>query len=34
MKARCTYKSDVKTWAKEKSEGKLFSVNLIDSTVP
>ena len=33
IKARVTSKSDIKTWAKEKSSGKLFSVNLIDSSV-
>ncbi|KAK6583865.1 hypothetical protein PZA11_003595 [Diplocarpon coronariae] len=32
IKARVTQKSDVKTWHKQNSEGKLFSVNLLDET--
>ena len=33
LKARVSYKSDIKSWAKEKTQGKLFSVNLVDQTV-
>ncbi|KAK4089691.1 hypothetical protein ACCO45_006025 [Purpureocillium lilacinum] len=32
IKARVTVKSDIKTWHKASSEGKLFSVNLLDET--
>ncbi len=32
IKARVTQKSDIKTWAKASSVGKLFSVNLIDES--
>ncbi|KAK8183602.1 hypothetical protein HDK77DRAFT_475024 [Phyllosticta capitalensis] len=32
IKARCTYKSDVKTWHNKNGEGKLFSVNLLDES--
>ncbi|KAI8339707.1 hypothetical protein BC941DRAFT_372880 [Chlamydoabsidia padenii] len=32
IKARVTQKSDIKTWANQRSEGKLFSVNLLDQT--
>lgn len=32
IKARCTQKSDIKTWANPKGEGKLFSATLIDAT--
>ncbi|EKD13869.1 uncharacterized protein L3040_005515 [Drepanopeziza brunnea f. sp. 'multigermtubi'] len=32
IKARVTQKSDIKTWHKPSSEGKLFSVNLLDET--
>ncbi|KAF2101606.1 replication factor A 1, rfa1 [Rhizodiscina lignyota] len=32
IKARCTHKSDIKTWHKQSGEGKLFSVNLLDDT--
>lgn len=33
IKARCTQKSEIKYWANQRSEGKLFSVNLLDNTV-
>jgi replication factor A1 len=32
IRARCTYKGDMKTWHNAKGEGKLFSVNLLDDT--
>lgn len=32
IKARVTHKSDIRTWHKPNSEGKLFSVNLLDET--
>ncbi|CAO3638936.1 unnamed protein product [Cunninghamella echinulata] len=32
IKARVTQKTDIKHWANQKSEGKLFSVNLLDSS--
>jgi replication factor A1 len=32
IKARCTNKSDIKTWHNMKGEGKLFSVNLLDES--
>ncbi|MBE7180937.1 MAG: hypothetical protein INR71_06965, partial [Terriglobus roseus] len=32
IKARCTNKSDIKTWHKASGEGKLFSVNLLDES--
>ena len=32
IRARCTFKSDIKTWHKPNSEGKLFSVNLLDES--
>ncbi|CAG8983163.1 hypothetical protein HYALB_00010311 [Hymenoscyphus albidus] len=32
IKARVTNKSDIKTWQKQSSEGKLFSVNLLDES--
>ncbi|KXN92193.1 Replication factor A protein 1 [Leucoagaricus sp. SymC.cos] len=32
IKARVTQKSDIKTWSKENSEGKLFSVTLMDES--
>jgi replication factor A1 len=32
IKARVTSKSDIKTWSKASSEGKLFSVNLLDES--
>ncbi|PBP16004.1 replication factor-a protein 1 [Diplocarpon rosae] len=32
IKARVTQKSDIKTWHKQNSEGKLFSVNLLDES--
>ncbi|CZT45273.1 probable single-stranded DNA-binding protein 68k chain [Rhynchosporium secalis] len=32
IKARVTQKSDIKTWKKANSEGKLFSVNLLDES--
>ena len=32
IKARCTNKSDIKTWHNKNSEGKLFSVNLLDES--
>ena len=32
IKARCTNRSDIKTWHKQTSEGKLFSVNLMDES--
>lgn len=32
IKARVTLKSDIKTWHKANSDGKLFSVNLLDES--
>ncbi|KAM0139113.1 hypothetical protein ACHAP3_003381 [Botrytis cinerea] len=32
IKARVTSKSDIRTWSKPNSEGKLFSVNLLDES--
>ena len=32
IKARCTSKSNIKTWHKRTGEGKLFSVNLLDDS--
>ena len=32
IKARCTSKSNVKTWHNKNGEGKLFSVNLLDDS--
>ena len=32
IKARCTNKSDIKTWHNKNGEGKLFSVNLLDES--
>lgn len=32
IKARVTSKSDIRTWSKPNSEGKLFSVNLLDDS--
>ena len=32
IKARCTHKSEIKTWHKASSEGKLFSVTFLDDT--
>lgn len=32
IKARCTSKSPIKTWHNSKSEGRLFSVNLLDDS--
>jgi replication factor A1 len=32
IRARCTQKTDIKTWRNAKGEGKLFSVNLLDDT--
>lgn len=32
IKARCTVKSDIKTWHKQTGEGKLFSVTFMDET--
>lgn len=32
IKARCTHKSDIKTWHNRNGEGKLFSVNLLDES--
>ncbi|PCH06583.1 hypothetical protein PENOC_023620 [Penicillium occitanis (nom. inval.)] len=32
IKARCTSKSPIKTWHRSNSEGKLFSVNLLDDS--
>ncbi|KAL0074868.1 putative replication factor-A protein 1 [Phycomyces blakesleeanus] len=32
IKARVSQKSDIKTWHNAKSDGKLFSVNLLDSS--
>ncbi|KAL2435561.1 Replication factor A protein 1 [Exophiala dermatitidis] len=32
IKARCTSKSEIKTWHNRNGEGKLFSVNLLDES--
>lgn len=32
IKARVSYKSDIKTWSKPSGDGKLFSVNFLDET--
>jgi replication factor A1 len=32
IRARCTFKSDIKTWHNRNGEGKLFSVNLLDES--
>ncbi|KAL8699522.1 MAG: hypothetical protein Q9224_001374 [Gallowayella concinna] len=32
IKARCTNRSDIKTWHNKNGEGKLFSVNLLDES--
>jgi replication factor A1 len=32
IKARCTSKSDIKTWHNKNGEGKLFTVNLLDES--
>ncbi|RAL15013.1 replication factor A subunit protein RFA1 [Aspergillus homomorphus CBS 101889] len=32
IKARCTSKSNIKTWHNRNTEGKLFSVNLLDDS--
>lgn len=32
IKARCTHKSEIKTWHNKNGEGKLFSVNLLDDS--
>lgn len=32
IKARCTNKSDIKTWHNKNGEGKLFSVNFLDES--
>lgn len=32
IKARCTQKSDIKTWHKNTGEGKLFSANFLDDS--
>ncbi|KAF2639903.1 replication protein-like protein A 70 kDa DNA-binding subunit [Massarina eburnea CBS 473.64] len=32
IRARCTHKTEMKTWHNAKGEGKLFSVNLLDDT--
>ena len=32
IKARCTHKSDIKTWHNKNGEGKLFSVNFLDDS--
>ena len=32
IKARCTNRSDIKTWHNRNGEGKLFSVNLLDDS--
>ncbi|KAK0196644.1 hypothetical protein F5146DRAFT_970742 [Armillaria mellea] len=32
IKARCTHKSDMKTWSNARGEGKLFNVTLMDET--
>lgn len=32
IKARCTSKSEIKTWHNKNGEGKLFTVNLLDES--
>lgn len=32
IKARCTFKSEIKTWHNKNGEGKLFSVNFLDES--
>ena len=32
IKARCTHKSEIRTWHNKNGEGKLFSVNLLDES--
>lgn len=32
IKARVTFKSDIKTWSNQRGEGKLFNVTLMDET--
>lgn len=32
IKARCTFKGDIKHWHNKNGEGKLFSVNLLDES--
>lgn len=32
IKARCTHKSDIKTWHNKNGEGKLFSANFLDDS--
>ncbi|KAI9683656.1 MAG: Replication factor A protein 1 [Trizodia sp. TS-e1964] len=32
IKARCTQKSNIKTWHKQTGDGKLFNVNLLDDS--
>lgn len=32
IKARCTFKSNIKTWHNRNGEGRLFSVNLLDDS--
>lgn len=32
IKARVSYKSDVRTWSNQRGEGKLFNVNLLDES--
>jgi replication factor A1 len=32
IKARCTHKSNIKTWHKPSGEGKLFNVHLLDES--
>jgi replication factor A1 len=32
IKARCTHKTEIKTWHNKNGEGKLFSVNLLDES--
>ena len=32
IKARCTHRSEIKTWHKQSSEGKLFSANFLDES--
>ena len=32
IKARCTFKSDIKTWHNKNGEGRLFSVNFLDDS--
>lgn len=32
IKARVSFKSDIKTWSNQRGEGKLFNVNLLDTS--